>query len=216
MTEARGFLANFVNGVYTKKTKDGKVYTIIVIFDNIHMLTAHHKKLTRDEHCDLSLLKKIQAPKTKNNKRPECRFWERRGAVASTVGPRLPPQIVRFYHSMTLAVLKIALNKRQVHRPKPRRKFDYINCTSEWLNVFHFAQINVANWQLHKAALTKVVDFFKDKFKAEMLSVDIRLMINNFIITIDKFLLEFPGVSTRGYRLHNTKRTIYNATPRTV
>uniref|UniRef100_A0A1B0AFA4 Uncharacterized protein n=1 Tax=Glossina pallidipes TaxID=7398 RepID=A0A1B0AFA4_GLOPL len=58
------------------------------------MLIAHHKKLSRNEHCDVSLLKKIQAQKTKNNKRPECRFWERRGAIASTVGPRLPPQIV--------------------------------------------------------------------------------------------------------------------------
>uniref|UniRef100_A0A1A9UZW6 Uncharacterized protein n=1 Tax=Glossina austeni TaxID=7395 RepID=A0A1A9UZW6_GLOAU len=55
----------------------------------------------------------IQAQKTKNSKRPEWRFWERRGAVASVVGPRLPPQIVRFYNTMTPAVLKAALNKRQ-------------------------------------------------------------------------------------------------------
>uniref|UniRef100_A0A1A9UNT6 Uncharacterized protein n=1 Tax=Glossina austeni TaxID=7395 RepID=A0A1A9UNT6_GLOAU len=55
----------------------------------------------------------IQAQKTKSSKRPEWRFWERRGVVDSVVGPRLPPQIVRLYNSMTPAVLNAALNKRQ-------------------------------------------------------------------------------------------------------
>uniref|UniRef100_A0A1A9ZDT6 Uncharacterized protein n=1 Tax=Glossina pallidipes TaxID=7398 RepID=A0A1A9ZDT6_GLOPL len=66
-----------------------------------------------------------------------------------------------------------------------------------------YTMINVANWEQHKAILPAVIQFFKDEFKAKMMSVDIRLMINNFITTIDELLKDLPdelGVNRDRYK----------------
>uniref|UniRef100_A0A1B0AJ73 SWIRM domain-containing protein n=1 Tax=Glossina pallidipes TaxID=7398 RepID=A0A1B0AJ73_GLOPL len=68
---------------------------------------------------------------------------EKRGAIASTVGSLMPTDIVRCYNNKTPAVLKAALNKKHVHGTKAWSM-------SNWLNIFHFMQINIASWEQQK------------------------------------------------------------------
>uniref|UniRef100_A0A1A9US48 Uncharacterized protein n=1 Tax=Glossina austeni TaxID=7395 RepID=A0A1A9US48_GLOAU len=100
------------------------------------------------KNYDISSLERIQTQKTKRSE--INKFWEKRGAIASAVAPRMTLETIRFYNGMTPAVLKAALNKKEINQRQVRPPL---------YPVYYFHAFNIAGvilWKIYNSMCANI------------------------------------------------------------
>ncbi|XP_037891023.1 uncharacterized protein LOC119638353 [Glossina fuscipes] len=208
-------MESFNNGIYRKKTKEGRIIKIRLMYDYIHLAKSFFRLMKEGKQFDCNITANLKKRYFENMNKEACEYWINRGVVPTVVHPLDFPEYIAYYADVTPAFIKTAMNTDVIKGPIVERTYKFIKAATRFVNVFRRKTINTSTWPHLKGTLKEAYKYFNKYLTANLLSVETRFTILNFIKIVDKLLRAYPEISIAGYRVSQDiiERFICNMAP---
>uniref|UniRef100_A0A1A9UYJ0 Uncharacterized protein n=1 Tax=Glossina austeni TaxID=7395 RepID=A0A1A9UYJ0_GLOAU len=170
-------LQGFNNGVYRRRTEEGRLYKVRQIYDCVLLVNGYYNILHKYPAYDAKLVAALKKQYLQDENNSSCNFWLNTVAVPSVVGPRTFPEYLAFFDNVTLAFLKAAMKAKRI-RSATARTANFIEAITKLVNVFHRNELNAANWEENKETLRSVQLFLTTELRTNHLAVETIMTIN--------------------------------------
>lgn len=163
-------------------------------------MSAFRKRVNKDELTIEGDVKGLISTMT-NSHNAKSRFWTLKAAIPTRNSPFGMYASIQFFRNTEVSYIQAAINATvlSVDTSQANKACEFIRNITKFVNVFYCFRINTENWTEAWNTLKEVDDYLEQFLKADLLAVDTRLTIKNFIHIMDDLVETYPDETLKPF-----------------